>query len=80
MSKSLQVDFPAPIKFGPRMTRWQLSKLEAFEARVCGERAPAPRAPEEELYLSSKQVARRYDASVPTVWRWVAESKQAEGA
>jgi len=63
--------FPHPYHMGPgrSCTRWRLSDLLAYEAASTGETPPAL-APLEERYLSVKQVAERYGASVPTIWRW----------
>lgn len=64
------MQFPSPIKLSAGSTRWPLSALEAYEAACKGQSAPHPRNTAEERYLSVKQVAARYGASVPTVWRW----------
>lgn len=65
--------FPNPIKLSPGATRWRLSDLERYEAAARGE-SVRPRDPASERYLTVKQVAIRYSASVPTVWRWVRNS------
>lgn len=67
---------PAPCRFNGA-TRWSLSELEKFEAEAKGLPEPEPRTPESERYLSVKQVASRYDVSIPTVWRWSANAESA---
>ncbi len=69
---------PQPVKIGDGCTRWRLSDLERYEAARAGEQEPSPRKPEDERYLSVKQVADRYGASVPSVWRWCAQSRNSE--
>lgn len=71
------MQLPQPAKFSRGCTRWPLSALEAAEAQARGE--VRPRASEREVYLSVKQVARRYGVSVPTIWRWCAESRAQKG-
>ena len=71
--------FPRWIHLGPNCTRWRLSDLEAYEARCSGGPEPLARSPENERYMSVRQVAERYETSVPTIWRW-ARSGKASGA
>lgn len=67
------IHFPKPIRFGSAMTRWRLSDLERYEAECAGRPEPPSRAPQAERYLSVRQVATRYSASTPTIWRWCRE-------
>lgn len=61
--------FPKPHKLGAGSSRWALSELLAYEARRDGKQPPTL-PPEQERFLSVKQVAKRYNAGVTTVWRW----------
>lgn len=67
-----QSSFPKPERIGTGCTRWRLSELLAYEAARDGKAPPAV-PPERERYLSARQVAARYDASVTSVWRWARE-------
>lgn len=70
----MEYPFPQPRKIGPASV-WRLHDLLAWEARCNGEPMPPAPSPGEERYLSAKKVAERYDRSVPSVWRWAAESR-----
>lgn len=70
------VPFPLPVRLGVQATRWRLSDLETYEARIAGEPDPPPRDRASDRYLSVRQVADRYGASVPSVWRWTAQARQ----
>lgn len=72
-----QIPFPQPIRLGPRVPRWRLSDLEAFEAACRGQPAPEPRDGTRERYLTAEQVAERFAASINSVWRWAAEARRA---
>lgn len=61
--------FPKPERVGTACTRWKLSDLLAYEARRDGKEPPTL-APEQERWLSARQVGERYGASVTSVWRW----------
>lgn len=61
--------FPAGRKVGPNSRRWVPSELLEWE-REHGIELPEPGG-----MLDVRQVARRYSVSVPTVWRWVRESR-----
>lgn len=65
--------FPTPVRLSAGATRWRLSDLEAYEAACAGEAIPERRNAENERFLSARQVAHRYGASVPTVWRWCSQ-------
>lgn len=67
---------PSPLKISAGCSRWRFSDLLAFEAACAGEKAPQI-APDQEHYLSAKQVAKRHGVSEATVWRRAAESRQA---
>jgi hypothetical protein len=67
--------FPQPVKISPGCTRWRLSDLEAYEAARAGLPPPPPRDPSSEAYFSDRAVARRYDSSRSSVWRWAALSE-----
>lgn len=69
------MSFPKPRTLGVNCTRWALSDLLEYEARRDG-KEPSMLAPEQERYLSARQVAARYDASVTSVWRWARERGQ----
>lgn len=66
--------FPHPIKIAPNSTRFRLSDLERFEAECAGEQPPPQRSAADERYLTVQQVAERYSASRPTIWRWINEA------
>lgn len=70
----MQHSFPAPRQLGVSCTRWRLSSLLTYEAARNGQPAPSI-TPEEERYLSDKQVSERYCVSRGTVWRWVREAQ-----
>ncbi len=74
------MQFPSPIKLSAGSTRWRLSSLEAYEAACAGRSEPKPRNAVDERYLTVKQVAVRYGASVPTVWRWCRAPEGQEGS
>ena len=63
---------PQPVRLGGS-TRWSLSDLEQAEAAAKGDPQPNFRNSENEIYFSAKQVAARYNVSLPTVWRWSRE-------
>lgn len=63
------MQFPAAVRLGANLTRWPLSELESYEADRAG-RDIAPRSPDNEIYLSDVQVAKRYSVSRNTIWRW----------
>lgn len=67
-------NFPTPRQLGANCTRWPLSELLAYEAARDG-KEPRKLDPEQERFLSVRQVAARYAASVTTVWRWARESQ-----
>jgi predicted DNA-binding transcriptional regulator AlpA len=68
--------FPAPHRLGESCTRWALSELLSFEAARDGRPVPADRTPEQECYLSARQVAKRYGTGQTTVWRWAREAQR----
>ena len=70
----MDAEFPAPKKLGVSMTRWRLSEILQYEAERTGE--PVPRIdPADERWLTVGEVADRFAASVPTIWRWTANSR-----
>ncbi len=61
--------FPQPHQYGPGVTRWSLSDIVAYEARVTGR--PTPEIPpESDQLLRDIDVARRFGVSRVTPWRW----------
>lgn len=62
-------NFPNPQRLGVNCTRWALSDLLRYEAARDGKQPPTL-DPGQERYLSARQVAARYNASVTSVWRW----------
>jgi len=75
----IPMQFPQPVKLSPSVTRWKLSDLEVYEARCAGCEPPDPRDSSDERYLSARQVADRYSASTPSIWRWCQASRSSSG-
>lgn len=69
------MNFPQPERHGPNSC-WRLHDLVCWEAASRGDPMPPKPRPEDERYLTAKSVAKRYDRSVPTVWRWAAQSRE----
>ena len=65
--------FPQPVKRGPASV-WRLSDLLAWEAHMDGRPIPDPLPHDQERYLNVRNVARRYDKSTSTIWRWCSDS------
>lgn len=66
--------FPQPHKIGLRSTRWRLSELEAYE------NGSTDRKPEDEVYLSVRQTAKRYSVQPNAIWQWARMSRQGHAA
>lgn len=62
-------NFPKPVIFSPGCSRWRLSELEHYENETTGAAYP-DRAPGDEVYLTDRQVAARYNVARVTPWRW----------
>jgi predicted DNA-binding transcriptional regulator AlpA len=60
--------YPIGRRIGPGCTRWRLSDILAYEAACAGESAPSL-PPDQERYLSARQLALRHGVGVATVWR-----------
>jgi hypothetical protein len=72
--------FPSPVIFR-RRRHWRLSELLAYEAVAAGLPQPDPLDPEDERYLTSAQIRKRYgDVSDMWIWRRLAERNSAEAA
>lgn len=56
-------------KLGPNTRRWTPEELVECE-RAAGIELPPPQG-----MLNVRQVAQRYGVSVPTIWRWISESR-----
>lgn len=70
-------DFPIPRHLGVNTTRWPLSSLLHYEANRDG-KCPPTLSPEQERYLTVREVAARYAVGITTVWRWAREATDAE--
>lgn len=68
--------FPQPHRLSSATTRWRLSELTAYEARVA-DTDHVPETVEQERFLTCAQVAKRYGVSVATIWRWAAAGREA---
>jgi len=76
----MKPSFPNPILFS-RERRWRLSELLAYEAAAAGLPEPDPLNPEDEIYLTSAQIRKRYGGvSDMWIWRRLAERNNAEAA
>ena len=66
--------FPQPVQFGATTTRWLVAALLRWEQAISDRPIEIP--PEaEQQYIRDYEVAKRYDVSRATVWRWTRESR-----
>lgn len=63
--------FPKPYKLHGA-TRWRLSDILGYEAARLG-RPAVELEPDEERYLSDKQLAERFGVTRGSIWRWARE-------
>lgn len=64
---------PNPVQLSAGATRWNALELVDIECQQ-GLDLPEPPKP----MLNVREVANRYGVSVPTIWRWAAQSRSEE--
>lgn len=70
----MKTKFPRGRKIGPNARRWNPADLYAYERAHGIELPPLDGMPD------VRQVAKRYGVSVPTIWRWAADSGEQQDA
>jgi hypothetical protein len=73
-----KVLFPLPAKFG-KLNKWQMGQLRRFDAALAGLPEPEPQA-DDECFVGSAYVKKRYQASIMWIHRRIAETRAAQQA